>query len=228
MPIRIEITGETADEIVYALRRLGGAVVAANEIDSPKAAFIGVDGRATDKAPDPGTPLTAAMTGATPTTHPPEGQEFTESSTAATVAKRTRRTKAEIEAAKAAEAGDAEQKPLISADPENRIDPGAQALAELAAEDTSETQAQDAADEAAESVAHAEPDAKLSGEHVRGAMGLYADKYGFPAALLDMKTFIGAEKCSDMPDTQEAYAAAIAAIKKAIVENPFGRVKVTG
>lgn len=118
--------------------------------------------------------------------------------------KRTRRTKAEMEAARAAEAAPAADTPQISTGGE-RIGP----------EDSPEVQAQDAADEAAEVEANRKPDAPLTHDDLRKAVGLYIKKFGMPAATANVHVILG-RKQADVPDTQEALAEAIAKIEAAV------------
>lgn len=129
--------------------------------------------------------------------------------------KRKRRTKAEMVAEIEAKA---EEAPLISAEPENRVNPEDEAL--------------DAADEAFETEEIKETVAPLTHDDVRRVLNEYVALYGLDKAQIDapvvLKEIFGAEcsKISDIPDTQESLEKAIAAIKHLINSNPFGREAV--
>lgn len=138
---------------------------------------------------------------------------------------RARRTKEEIAEDEAADAADAAAKTAgeetgaevadrqISTSPEDRVD----------AE-------QDAADEAAETeAAKVETGNKLTHDDVRNALGAYVKAYGMPAAQEDGPAVItlmfgeGKAKVSDIPDTQEDLAKAVAGIKEMTTKNPYSR-----
>lgn len=88
----------------------------------------------------------------------------------------------------------------------------------------------DAADEAAETAAaKAETGNKLTHDDVRNALGAYVKAYGMPAAQEDGPKVItlmfgeGKSKVSDIPDTQEDLAKAVAGIKEMTTKNPYSR-----
>lgn len=135
---------------------------------------------------------------------------------------RQRRTKEEIAADEAADAADAAasatpkeaEPPLNISTGEERIDP------------------QDEADEQAEADAHkADKAPKLTHDDVRKAIGKYVEAYGIAAcqqdgaALLTTLSGPGKNKVTDIPDTQEALAAAVAAFEDMLAKNPHGREK---
>jgi len=142
----------------------------------------------------------------------------------------TRRTKAEIAEDEAADQADAARAAAgaetgaevadrqISTSPEDRHDP-----------DNPDDVA-DAADEAAETAtAKAETGNKLTHDDVRNALGAYVKAYGMPAAQTDGPAVItlmfgeGKAKVSDIPDTQEDLAKAVAGIKEMTTKNPYSR-----
>lgn len=91
-------------------------------------------------------------------------------------------------------------------------------------------QAQDAADEKAEAATSA--GGTLTHDSVREALGRYVAKYGMDAAMADGPVVVtklfgeGKVKVSDIPDTQEAFSAAIAGIDEMLTKNPFSRQAV--
>ena len=144
---------------------------------------------------------------------------------------RARRTKDEIAEDDAADAADAAVKAAgeetgavvadrqISSSPEDRVDP-----------DNDADAAQDAADEAAETAQQKAATGKtLTLDDVRNALGKYVKAYGMAAAQEDGPKCItlmfgeGKVKVSDVPDTQEALARAVAGIEEMIQKNPFNR-----
>lgn len=135
-------------------------------------------------------------------------------------ARRTREEIAEDEAADAAEAPapTTEEKPLISTG-EERIDPT-----------TAEDAAQDKADEQAE--AEATAPVELTHDSVRDALGAYVRAFGMEATMVDGPAIFaelygdGKAKVSDIPNTQEALAQAVAAVEAAIASNRFERARV--
>lgn len=119
--------------------------------------------------------------------------------------KRKRRTKAEMEAARAAEAADV---PQISTG-ENRIGP----------DDPPEVAEQDAADEAAEVEAGRDASAPLTLDDVRKAVGAYQARVGFATCANTINGILGSPLI-DVPETQEALAAAIARVEAATAAVP--------
>jgi hypothetical protein len=99
-----------------------------------------------------------------------------------------------------------EEKPQISTNPEDRVDP--------------EVAAQDAADEAAE-VAEQPAAPKATHDDVRAIMGSYARLYGMDAAMEDGVKILGVKKISDLTDDQ--IDGALAAGQQALEKNPFKR-----
>lgn len=140
---------------------------------------------------------------------------------------RGRRTKEEIaedeeadrqdaaRAAAGAESGAEVADRQISSAPEDRQDPD---------------NPQDDADEAAETAAVKEASGKaLTHDDVRNALGKYVKAYGMAAAQEDGPKVItmmfgeGKAKVSDVPDTQEDLAKAVAGIEEMLQKNPFNR-----
>ena len=103
-----------------------------------------------------------------------------------------------------------EEKPQISTNPENRVDP--------------EVAEQDAADEAAE-VAEQPAAPKATHDDVRAVMGAYARLYGMEAAMEDGVKILGVKKISDLTDDQ--IYGALSAGQDALEKNPFKRTPVT-
>jgi hypothetical protein len=143
---------------------------------------------------------------------------------------RARRTKEEIAEDEAADKADAAAASAgaetgaevadrqISTSPEDRHDPN------------NPDDVADAADEAAETAAaKAETGNKLTHDDVRNALGAYVKAYGMPAAQEDGPKVItlmfgeGKSKVSDIPDTQEDLAKAVAGIKEMTTKNPYSR-----
>lgn len=143
---------------------------------------------------------------------------------------RARRTKEEIAEDEAADKADAALASAgvdtgaevadrqISTSPEDRHDPN------------NPNDVADAADEAAETAAaKAETGNKLTHDDVRNALGAYVKAYGMPAAQEDGPKVItlmfgeGKSKVSDIPDTQEDLAKAVAGIKEMTTKNPYSR-----
>lgn len=141
-----------------------------------------------------------------------------------------RRTKAEIAEDEAAEQADAARAAAgaetgaevadrqISTSPEDRHDPN------------NPDDVADAADEAAETAAVKEAAGNtLTHDDVRNALGAYVKAYGMPAAQEDGPAVItlmfgeGKAKVSDIPNTQEALAKAVAGIKEMTTKNPYSR-----
>ena len=138
---------------------------------------------------------------------------------------RARRTKEEIAEDEAADKADA----AIAA---AGADTGAEVVdrqISTSPEDRKDAE-QDAADEAAETAAaKAETGNKLTHDDVRNALGAYVKAYGMPAAQEDGPKVItlmfgeGKSKVSDIPDTQEDLAKAVAGIKEMTTKNPYSR-----
>lgn len=95
-----------------------------------------------------------------------------------------------------------------------------------AVEETEETQAQDAADEAEEAEAEREPEAPLTVDDVKQAVGLYVTKFGMPAVQEDgpklFESLLGTPpagerfwKMTILPTDQPTLAKIIAAWKAA-------------
>ena len=143
---------------------------------------------------------------------------------------RARRTKEEIAEDEAADKADAAVASAgaetgaevadrqISTSPEDRHDPN------------NPDDVADAADEAAETAAAKEAAGnKLTHDDVRNALGAYVKAYGMPAAQEDGPKVItlmfgeGKSKVSDIPDTQEDLAKAVAGIKEMTTKNPYSR-----
>jgi hypothetical protein len=143
---------------------------------------------------------------------------------------KSRRTAEEVAEDKAADEADAARAAAgaetgaevadrqISTSPEDRHDP----------DDVAD--AADEADEAAETAAaKAETGNKLTHDDVRNALGAYVKAYGMPAAQEDGPKVItlmfgeGKSKVSDIPDTQEDLAKAVAGIKEMTTKNPYSR-----
>lgn len=138
---------------------------------------------------------------------------------------RARRTKEEIAEDEAADAADAAAK---SAGEETGAEVADRQIS-TSPEDRADAE-QDAADEAAETAAaKAETGNKLTHDDVRNALGAYVKAYGMPAAQEDGPAVItlmfgeGKAKVSDIPDTQEALAKAVAGIKEMTTKNPYSR-----
>lgn len=172
-----------------------------------------------DQRVDEGTSTSASSDLSGATTDTPKRERGKPSGT------RARRTKEEIAEDEAADAADAAAKSAgeetgaevadrqISTSPEDRVN----------AE-------QDAADEAAETAAaKVETGNKLTHDDVRNALGAYVKTYGMPAAQEDGPAVItlmfgeGKAKVSDIPDTQEDLAKAVAGIKEMTTKNPYSR-----
>lgn len=129
---------------------------------------------------------------------------------------RQRRTKEEMAEDAAAEAAEVQAgAPQIQTNPENRVGP----------QDTPEDQAQDAADEKAESDANR--GTALSLDDVREAVGRYYTKFGMGPATADIQSIFGC-KLHEIPDDQNAFRKAIAAVDDAAEKNPYGRTPVGG
>lgn len=116
-----------------------------------------------------------------------------------------RRTKAEIAEDEAADVAGATITGSISTSPENRVGP----------EDDAETVAQDAADEAEEVEANRDAAEPLTADDLRQAVGRYNEAFGMEATVANINGIIGSKQ-SDIPNTQEALAAAIAKVEAAI------------
>lgn len=105
----------------------------------------------------------------------------------------------------------------------------------VVAETTEEERDMDEADEAAEEDEHEETPgtATLTRDDVRGALRDYIKKFGMEAVELDAPALFklvfkeqNVSRISEIPETQEALAAAVAGIKEMISKNPFKRAEV--
>lgn len=97
-------------------------------------------------------------------------------------------------------------------------------------ETPAEVKAQDEADEAAESVVSTTP---ASRDGVRAALGKYVQKFGAVAVEADAPALfklvfpdVSVSRISEIPDTEEAFAKAIAGIEEMLAKNPYNRTPV--
>jgi hypothetical protein len=97
------------------------------------------------------------------------------------------------------------------------------AAAEAEKAPPTEGEKQDAKDEAADTAKSAPEPLKLTHDHVRKLLGGYVMAYGMENAQADGPTLLGVQKISEVPDTQQALAAAILSIANGIEKNPQKR-----
>lgn len=150
--------------------------------------------------------------------------------------KRTRRTKAEIEAEREKMLSTVSEKTadIITQDDTPQISTGDE---RIGPEDDAETAAQDAADEAAEVEASRDAAAPLTREDVREAIARYIHAFGMEATQTDVPNILlaalgpvpeGTKNAKGVvvtkwgltaiPETQEAFAASVAAVDAAIAK----------
>ena len=221
MTITISISadsGSAARQELSAL--LGGTALLSGNVDLPATAEDEAGG--TDSLATPVVSDLSDTPAATPAPQRDRGKP---------AAGRARRTKEEIAEDEEADRRDAAlaqagtetgavvQDRQISTSPEDRRDP-----------DNPADAAQDAADEAAETAsAKAASGKKLTHDDVRSALGAYVKAYGMAAAQEDGPKVIalmfgaGSSKVSDIPDTPEALAKAVAGVEEMTRKNPYER-----
>jgi hypothetical protein len=200
MTVKIEIYGENAKEALFELRDFsaglqGSAARIAVAEAQNYAAEQGQPPVDNDHVAEGAAAFTAAEVTANATSGRVRGQP---------APGKARRTKAEIAEDDAADAG-SETTGAISTNPENRVGP----------EDDAETETQDAADEAAEVEEGRDAEEPLTADDLRQAVGRYNAKFGMEATVANINGIIGSKQ-SDVPNTQEALAAAIAKVDAAI------------
>lgn len=120
---------------------------------------------------------------------------------------RKRRTKEEIAEDEAAERAETTQPAQIST--------GGERLGPEDASDSEDIAKQDAADEAAEVEAHRDPQKPLTLDDLRLVVGEYNKKVGLAVSAKQVPIILGC-KMTEVPDTQEALAEAIAKVRLAV------------
>ncbi len=215
MTTRIEIYGENAAEALAELRGLSAGLFVGGELSAA------LDAR-TSGAGKPTAPLQAAAAPAAAASEP-SPLALAASAGAAPSASPSDATKPKAETAKERKAREAAEKKdrearQISDNPENRANPA--------------DEAQDAEDDTAAGEAVTGSESKLTHDDVRNALGGYVKKYGMEMAQVDGPATIerrfgkGKVKVSDIPDTQEDLAQAVADVHEMIAKNPYKRTAV--